>query len=781
MNWSPPARPAPPADPAATSLVGRVAQVRHAWENADGSLTLLADLEGGESVRGAVESRAELTPGATYKFLGRWREHDRHGHQFAFDAALLETPDDPDGMAAYLSRHADRVGLVTAGRLVAAYGADAARVLVEETARVSGDGILSEADAALAAESLRRVYADPALREAHQQLFALLRGHGFYAKAIKAALRRWRASAVAQVRRDPFLMLTHGMPGCGFLKCDRLYLALGRSPRRLKRQALAAWHALACLDGDTWADVGEALRAVREQIGGAAPRERRAVALLCRARLAECVTDPASRVWLAERHKAAAERACARMVRTLSQAPASWPDPETLGLDPAADAHQVGQLRAALSSPVALLNGGPGTGKTHCAALVIRATVAMVGAAKVAVCAPTGKAAVRISEKLADAGIPTKATTVHALLGVAPVETASGDGWGFRHGPDNPLPHSHVFVDETSMMDVGLAACLLSALTPGANLLLVGDPGQLPPVGHGAFLRDLIAAGTPLGLFSEIRRNAGLIVRACHAIKDGQVPRLPNDLSTWQKDESQNLVQLPWPEGSGRQQQKRVTDRLDEVYDWLAHCCDRFQTGEWNLVDDVQVIVARNATREALNRHLQARLNAAGLRGPAGSWRVGDKVICLKNGFVISAEDRNGRQVYVCNGDLGRVEGFRGKHAVVRLSSPPRAVLVPLTRRAEEEQAAHAGEADAGGVGGRWDLAYAVTCHKYQGSEVRVAVVLVEGAGRLGSREWLYTAASRARSLCVLLGDRDDVRRYVRNVTLPDRKTFLVERLKGEM
>lgn len=778
MSWTTPFRPAAPADPSATEVSGVLVQVRQRWDNHDGTLAVLADASRDKDlterfvVRGVVEGHAELVPNSTYQFLGQWREHERYGWQFVFDAALLQTPDDPDGLTHYLSRHADRVGMVTAARLVAAYGRDAVRVLLDDPGRAVADGLLGEESARAASASLRNVYSDPGLREAHLQLFALMRGHGFYARAMRAALKLWRASAPAQVRRDPFLLMTNGLPGCGFLKCDRLYRSLGHNPRRLKRQALAAWHALTSLDGDTWIDVEAALRAVRSQIGSTEPREQRACALLCRARLAECVTDAQGRVWIAERHKARSERACARHVGRLSQATPCWPDAGSLGLDPAADAHQIEQLKIALAAPLTMLTGSPGTGKTHVAALVLRALVEQYGSSRVAVCAPTGKAAVRITQKIADAGVTgLKATTIHSLLGVTST--------GFAHDEDHQLPHSHVVLDEGSMPDVDIMASLLEALTSRTNLLIVGDENQLPPVGHGAFLRDLIAAGRPRGHLSEIRRNAGLIVRACHRIKDGKTPKLPGDLDAWLKDETENLIRLGWPKSDGPADRMKVTrGRLDDLYAWLVpHANGR----GWDLIDDVQVICARNATRQALNAHLQARLNAAGAKAEVGGWRVGDKVICLQNGFVLDAHRRNGEKVYCCNGDLGRVKEFRGKHAVVKLGAPARMVLVPLTRKAEEEQARAAGDDDAGDVSGRWDLAYAVTCHKYQGSEVQAALVLVEGAGKLGSREWIYTAISRARSLCVLLGDEQDVRRYVANVTLKCRKTFLEQRLKGEM
>src|SRR5262249_34374445 len=156
---------------------------------------------------------------------------------------------------------------------------------------------------------------------------------------------------------------------------------------------------------------------------------------------------------------------------------------------------------------------------------------------------------------------------------------------------------------------------------------------------------------------------------------------------------------------------------------------------------------------------------------------------CLKNGLLPTVDQVGGRptQQYVANGDIGRVRGFRGKQMLVELRSPRRLVAVPLGKGGEEEQARADDETSEERRAGKGELAYCCTCHKYQGSECPVVIVLVEGAGKLGSREWIYTAISRARELCVIVGERDDLKRYVRNVTLPDRRTFLVPLITGEM
>jgi exodeoxyribonuclease V alpha subunit len=184
----------------------------------------------------------------------------------------------------------------------------------------------------------------------------------------------------------------------------------------------------------------------------------------------------------------------------------------------AASDHQREAAARAMAGPVGLLTGTPGTGKTFVTAQVIKAVRDLVPPDEVAVVAPTGKAAVRITRALHDYGVDVEATTVHRLLQIA---GKTADGFKFAHNRDNPLPLRVVFLDEASMLDVDLAAALVAALAPGTHLLLVGDPYQLPPVGHGAPLRDLLAAGLPAGELTEIRRNSGMIVEACRDIKNG--------------------------------------------------------------------------------------------------------------------------------------------------------------------------------------------------------------------------------------------------------------------
>jgi exodeoxyribonuclease V alpha subunit len=562
----------PPANPAETEINGRLGSISKIFDNGD-TQTIIAKLSDGRTIRGTVDDPGELQAGGYYLFVGHWNEHPKYGWQFAFSEFATDVPRDVDGAAAYLARHCEGIGATTANRLVEKYGGDAVRVLTLEPQRVVDDGILRPAIAQAAAQSLREV-CDPSLAEAHLELFRLLRsgGGGFsYGKLIAKCLKLWGKAAPERIRRDPFTLLVRELPGCGFLRCDRLYTSLGHPPDRLKRQMLAVWYELRQRGDDTWVSLDKAFQAVRNRIGGTTARPERAVALGYRAGWLDHRMDEHGGHWIAERGKARAERTVAQRVRLLREAgPPAWPKGPFAGLSE----HQQRQIDIALQGMIAVLTGSPGTGKTFTAAAIIRAIADARGLGGVAVCAPTGKAAVRISEVMRRAGLAVDGTTIHKLLGVR----GGGDGgdWKFAFHENTPLPYRFIIVDEISMLDVDLAASLLRACAPGTHLLLVGDVHQLPPVGHGAPLRDLLDAGVPAARLTEIRRNAGSIVESCAAIKDGKPFTPIYRLSDW--DAQKNLVHLPARDAEA------MRDTILGVYDWLA------SQHLWDIVDQVQVL-----------------------------------------------------------------------------------------------------------------------------------------------------------------------------------------------
>jgi exodeoxyribonuclease V alpha subunit len=607
-------------------------------------------------------------------------------------------------------------------------------VLIEEPGRVILDGLLRESVAVAAGESLKAV-ADPATRDTHLDLYRLFKENGVPMRKglIKKCIKRWGSRAVEIIQANPFRLMTGRFPGIGFNAADRMYLRLGLPLHALKRQTLAAWHHIAKKDGDTWLPLAETFRAVQDAIGGATVQPRKAIKLGLRTGWFGMHLDGDGMYWLAERRKADAEERLARHVKRLCACKvALWPK----GALPGLSDHQQAELTKALTSPVALLTGSPGTGKTFTATAAVRAIADLGLMRLVAVCAPTGKASVRITSAMRAAGLPIDATTIHRLLG----PRKDGGAWKFAHDEDSQLPHRIIVVDEVSMLDADIAAALFAALEDGTHILLVGDVHQLAPVGHGAPLRDLLGTGLPAARLTEIQRNSGSIVRACVHVKEGEHFETMKSLKQWNPDAPErNLIHLSC------RGEEAIDEQLSAVYTWLD------KAKRWDLVNEVQVICARNKTRQRLNRQLRDRLNA---NPPSEhpTFRIGDKVICLKNDFYASVGPSNKDRPLVANGDFGCVTGFRGRQMEVVLTAPDRRVLVPLGKTDEGQDSGADDDNEVVKANGcRWDLAYCCTTHKYQGSECPVVIVVLDAAGLLSSRELLYTAVSRAKQLCVLI------------------------------
>jgi exodeoxyribonuclease V alpha subunit len=406
---------------------------------------------------------------------------------------------------------------------------------------------------------------------------------------------------------------------------------------------------------------------------------------------------------------------------------------------------------------------------------------------------------VRITAALHRYGIDLQATTIHRLLEVGR-NGQDGKGWGFLRNADNPLPQQFLVVDEASMLDTDLAAALFNATAINTHVLLVGDPYQLPPVGHGAPLRDLIAAGVPCAELTEIQRNAGLIVKACAEIKRGR------PFETSERFDPEAGLNLRHMEA----------DTAEQSVEMLRTVLERFKaSGRFDPVWGVQILTPMNersgVSRVELNKLLQGWLNPPRETDrPAGQpFRVADKVICLRNCWVAGVRRYPGRddpvaaasvkdyepdsdpatlqplQVFVANGDQGKVLAAEPSQMIVELLDPTRLVKIPLkaTKEGRQETAASAdarGDGNKDGGAGDFGLAYAITGHKSQGSEWPCVIVMIdEAAGFVCSREWLYTAISRARTLCLLVGKRSVVERQCKRVSLVRRKTFLKELLQA--
>jgi exodeoxyribonuclease V alpha subunit len=394
-------------------------------------------------------------------------------------------------------------------------------------------------------------------------------------------------------------------------------------------------------------------------------------------------------------------------------------------------AEQRAAVQAALAHPLSVLTGGPGTGKTTAVQALITAMEA--SGTRYALASPTGRAAKRLSEAT---GRP--ASTIHRLLGFSP-------GEGFKHNAENPLPVDLLVVDEASMLELILANNLLKALQPGTHLLLVGDVDQLPSVGAGDVLRDLIASEiVPVTRLSAIFRQAAgsHIITNAHRINQGLMPVFAQEGDFF-------LFPAETAEEAGNWVQEVVCERIPKKFGLHPR-------------DQVQVLAPMYrgpAGVHALNARLQEALNPSGAlkaekRLYGQTFRLGDKVMQVQNNY-----DKD-----VFNGDIGFVVAFDPIMHTMTVEFDGRKVDYDWS------------EAD------QLVLAYAVSVHKAQGSEFPAVVLpLITAHYMMLQRNLIYTAVTRARQLCVLVGSRRALGMAVKNDKVARRYTALDWRLRADL
>jgi len=389
-------------------------------------------------------------------------------------------------------------------------------------------------------------------------------------------------------------------------------------------------------------------------------------------------------------------------------------------------------------SKIAILTGGPGTGKTETSKAVLN--WAKDKKMRIAVAAPTGKAGKRISE-----AINFKASTIHALL---QPRMGNNGNFVFQKNENDLLDIDLLILDEVSMIDNRLMASILKALDINkTKLLLIGDAGQLPSVGPGSILRDLLASKTVSHVeLNEIFRNSGDIVKACHKIKDGKYYKPSESLDP---DNGLNL----------RHVEVRSPERIQEVIRQIV--TGRMVDRNFDPIWDCQILSPVNERTvlscKGLNKVLQAELNSnPAIDGTV--FRKHDKIINRKNEKL---KTPIGGEELCLNGDQGTIVDIfeKKKQIIVEFYNPDRTVVVPLHRN-------------------ELGLAYCLTVHKAQGSEFPVVIIPVHSSFNFFlNRSWVYTGISRASQILITVGEFDTIKRAIDNNVSNERKTMLKEKL----
>lgn len=741
----------------------------------------------------------ELVSGIEYRFYGKWSEYHnkRTGSvekQFQFQTFTQSEPHEREGIIAYLVQAGQGrgIGPARAAQIFDKWGSECVAKLREAPEEVAGKirGLSAE-DAQEASTWLK---ARQKLEACTISVTSLLAGRGFRKTTPRWAINNFGNLAADIVRRDPFKLIQ--APGVGFKRCDALWSHLGLPANRLRRQAMCAWYSVSeDRDGSTWVPMDLAKEGVKKLIGGAqvkpdkaiemclrlgnvSPGRKGALSLIRSDMEGTTIQAEGGRKWVAVAGKALAEERLAELiVQGMAERAAAWPAAESLtgisGKD-ITDHQRAEYAKATSGGALAILGGGPGCGKTFTAAAVIKQLIQQVGIANIAVGAPTGKAAVRITEAMQAAGLQLRARTWHSILGIGEVDPETGD-LGFAHNENSPLRFKVLVGDESSMVDVPLFCSVMRARPKGCLFLIVGDVNQLPPIGHGAPLRDMIAAGLPYGELTEIKRASGGIVETCAAIRQSK---------PWSAGGNLIMADDPTPAGQLRLMMDAIRSAESEGLDPI-----------W----DVQPVVAVNAksplSRKAVNELLQRELNPNAGDRPRGSpFSVGDKVVCLKNGYynacAINLRDEdhaevveNDRgEVFVANGELGEVLQVGEKSMMVKVRSPERIISIPRGKPSDQDSQGEGGDGvdsdKPSSTGCSWDLGFALSVHKGQGSEWPWVIVLIDeypGARMICTREWNYTAISRAKLRCVLIGKKSVIDAGCRKVAIGKRKTFLRE------
>jgi exodeoxyribonuclease V alpha subunit len=680
----------------------------------------------------------DVAPGESLRMSGEWVEHPKFGRQFKAEICEHLLPASINGIRRFLGSGAIKgIGEKTADRMISRFGSQILDIMdsdPEQLLEVEGIG----------PAKLRTIISSWQEKREVRGLMLFLQTHGVATTFAHRIFRHYGVNAVQRLRANPY-DLAYDIHGIGFRTADEVALKLGfaeDAPQRLEagveyclrqvadgaghmflpRPVLAeeAAKLLGCHD----------LELIEEQIDALAERKRLVIEPLPEKGVAEAVfltyfyrtereiasrlqglLDHVSRI-APEKISRAVEHEEQRQSLTLSE-------------------EQRAAVESACGHKVSIITGGPGTGKTTITRVVVRALKAL--GLKISLAAPTGRAAKRLAEATG-----FTATTLHRLLRYQPAT-------GFEFNEEKKLSADVMVVDEVSMLDCGLCLSLLRALPLTCRLVFVGDENQLPSVGAGNVLGDMIESGVvPAVRLTHIYRQAreSMIVVNAHRINEGEFP-LGSPHAPPKADffwvEKENLLELQ------SLVLRMVCERIPEAYGL-------------DPMTDVQVLTPMHKGEVgtiALNRLLQERLNPQGrelVRGQR-AYRVGDRILQLRNNY-----DKE-----VFNGDLGRILGF----------DPEDETLVAEFDGREVEY----GFDELDEIG----LAYAISVHKSQGSEYPAVVMpVVSQHYMLLQRNLIYTGLTRARKLAVLMGSRRAMHMGLGNERGRQRHTSLAVRLAKE-
>ncbi len=696
---------------------------RITYHNLDSGYTIARLAVEGERERVTIVGvLASVQEGENIEVEGLWENHPKYGKQLKIESYKTVYPSTLEGIQKYLGSGLIKgIGPVSAKRIVAHFGTEILNIIDADPQRLGEVPKLGQKRVDLIASAWGE-------QRQIKDVMIFLQSHGITTGYAVKIFKEYGQEAIHKVRSNPY-RLERDVAGIGFRIADRIAQNLGLDREAPARVQAGIRYLLtqAADDGHVFLPAVELMERAKKILEINAELLPPALEDL---RADDGVVTEGMHYYLPPLHRAEIGTASSlqRLLRAPSEPLQIERETDECNLELAPAQKQAVELAAA--SKVMVLTGGPGTGKTTVTRRILR--LLEESELKVALCSPTGRAAKRLSEACG-----REARTIHRLLEFQPAERQ------FKKGYEDRLEIDALIVDEASMIDVVLMNALLRALPDATHLVLVGDVDQLPSVGPGNVLRDIIDSGDiPVVQLTQIFRQdeASHIVHNAHLINDGAMPIIENSVSA-----DFYFVRESDP--------VKVVALVEEL------CAVRLPGhGGWNPLRDIQVLspMYRGETGALnLNQRLQQRLNAKGqpYHHRGGELRVGDKVMQVKNNY-----DKG-----VFNGDMGIVE---------RLDSDKQVLSVHFDSVIEYDQT----DLD------ELTLAYAISTHRSQGSEFPVVVLpLTTQHYVMLQRNLLYTAITRAKKMVVIVGTEKALKLAIENDEVARRFTTLKERLRGEV
>lgn len=723
-------------------LKGTIENVVYHNENND--YTVLEIVNGEDTLVTAVGVMPMAFEGEIVSLHGSWTFHKEFGKQFAFDSFDKSLPDDVDGIFKYLSSGTVKgIGPVTALKIVNRFGVDSFDVIEHRPEWLADISGITRKKAAAISEAFR------------QQ--AGIRGVMMFCKdymsvgEVSKVYKKFGAGAVGLIKENPYI-LCEGELGIPFAKADAIAKSLGADPDSLARILNGIIYILShngglaghtCMpENDVVISTAELLEINSNIVSDALNT------LLDNSDLSCYRKDNVNYIMTSEvaEDEDVIARTISRMLNSTGGFSAgdiaSLIEKVESGLDISFAPLQRAALFAAIENGVVILTGGPGTGKTT----VVKAMLSIFKSLglKTVLAAPTGRAAKRMSEATGE-----EAKTVHRML---EMERTTDGSMRFCRNERNPLNESVIIVDEASMLDLALTAAMLRAMRRGARLVLIGDSDQLPSVGAGNVLADLIGSERIKTIrLTEIFRQSkeSLIVTNAHRINEGTAPVLnvtDSDFFFVRREREADIAETI---------SSLIDERLPKTY------------GR-SIKEGIQVITPSKkgvAGVETMNSVLQARLNPPAKfkkeKAAHGTvFREGDRVMQVVNNYDIEWEKNGAVGVGLFNGDIGVIESIDLTEELIRIRFDDRTAEYSYDMLEELE------------------LAYAITVHKSQGSEYPVVIIpMYSCAPMLMARNLLYTAVTRAKRMVILVGRSDIPRKMTENNRLVLRFTSLKDKI----